>query len=559
MSGNDIAGGNQLKFRVKGWIDREIFANLMRFSDYKGRENGESLFEINYKKIRENGITLEEVLNTLKSLGDKVPPLSIQALENIIKGGNKITLYLENDEIVLKPNSYIKDLFVNLKEYLVYEREKKIFKVYPGKYFDLLKKAKDIGLEIENKTGLPDSLKMSKKINFKGELRNYQKEALESWKNNSSRGIIALPTGSGKTVIGAAAIAELGEMTLIITYTKEQLLQWMEMLKNFTDIPQSMIAAFYSEEKRIAPITISTYQTAFRHIKTLAYRFSLLVVDEVHHLPADKFKTIALGMYSPHRLGLSATVIREDGKHVELFPLMGGVIYYKTPQELVEKGFLSPYASYIVKVGLSKEEEEKYEKLKNIYKALTLGIPFAEVLKRAKSGDSRMAKALKIHNEMVQIYQKAKAKEEAVKKIVEQELKNGSKILVFTQYVEQAEKLGNMLGAPVLTGSTETKLRKKILEDFKKAQSGVLVLTTVGDEGLDIPDVNVGIIVAGTGSRRQFVQRLGRLLRPKPEKTAKLYEIVTKGTAEESLARKRKKLEIDSDEKEKKSKQTKLF
>jgi superfamily II DNA or RNA helicase len=187
-----------------------------------------------------------------------------------------------------------------------------------------------------------------------------------------------------------------------------------------------------------------------------------------------------------------------------------------------------------------------------------MGLSFNEVLKRAQRGDPRMGRALSIHSSMQQVFQKASAKEKAVKEIVERELGEKAKILVFTQYVEQAKKLGEILNAPVLTGEMDTKERSRILDEFKNVEKGVLVLTTVGDEGLDIPDVNVGIIVAGTGSRRQYVQRLGRLLRPRPGKTAKLYEIIVRGTAEEMQARRRRKLKEKSERKGDKG-QTTLF
>ncbi len=548
-----------IRYRVKGWLSREVFEELMKFSDYLGREEGESKFIINPRKAVENDLTLDDIIDTLRSLGDKLPETTIKLLEEKTGLRLKVTLLLEKDDIILKPHGYLGEYLEDLRKYMRYEKAKKRFKVYPGLLNELIEKLNSMNIEIEDRTGLPKTLPLEYKINFTGELRDYQEEALNKWLENKNKGIIALPTGSGKTIIGIAAIAKLSERTLIITYTKEQLRQWIEQIKNFTDLPGGLIAPFYSEEKRLAPITVSTYQTAFRHIKTLAYRYSLLIVDEVHHLPADKFKGIALGMYSPHRMGLSATVIREDGKHTELFPLMGGVVYYKTPQEMVEKGYLAPYSTFIIRVNLNEEEKKQYEKLRNIYKALTMGLPFKEVLARAQKGNSRMAKALSIHSDMKQIFQKAKAKEKAVKEIVEKELAQGAKILVFTQYIDQANRLGEILGAPVLTGGTEPKKRRKILEDFKEAKQGVLVMTTVGDEGLDIPDVNVGIIVAGTGSRRQFVQRLGRLLRPRPGKTAKMYEIIVRGTAEETQARKRRKLTLEQENTEKESKQKKLF
>jgi len=535
------------RLSVKGWLSSEEFSELLKFSDYRGaRPDGSREFVINLEKARSNGISIESVREAVSRLersgklseADSEPPSS--SAEKM-----RASLLLEGDRIVLRPNFFLKGLLGKPSEYLSYDKALKGYIVPPAKLFEVVEKLTSLGVEVEDRTSISKSLPLSFRVELKAELRDYQEEALNKWIENGRKGIIALPTGSGKTVIGIAAIAKVQERTLIITYTKEQLNQWIEMILNYTNIPRSMVSPFYSEEKKLAPITVSTYQTAFRYIRELSFRYSFLIVDEVHHLPADKFRTIALGMYSPVRMGLSATVIREDGRHVDLFPLMGGIVYYKTPQEMVDRGYLAPYETFIIRVRLTDEERAKYERLKESYKNITKGIPFKEVLARAQKGNPVMARALKIHNEMLQIYQKAKEKEKAVINLVKKELEAGSKILVFTQYVDQAEELGKMLGAKVLTGSTDSKERKKILEEFREAKSGVLVLTTVGDEGLDIPDVNVGIIVAGTGSRRQFVQRLGRLLRPRPGKVAKLYELVTSGTAEEAQMRKRKKLSLD--------------
>ncbi len=533
------------RYRVRGWVSREVFGKLIEFSDYLGREDGESKFVINPEKAEKNNITLEDIIDTLKSLTPQVSETVVNALEEYASRREKVILETEGGKFVIKPLTYLGEKFEAIRGLVRYDRRRKLFIVEPGVVRDVIEKLSSMGVSVEDRSGVPQSLPLPEKIEFTGKLRDYQEEALEKWINSNRRGIIALPTGSGKTIIGVAAIAKVSERTLVVTFTKEQLHQWIDKILELTTIDKTMISAFYSGEKRLAPITVTTYQTAFRNIELLAFRYSMLIVDEVHHLPADKFKRIALGMYSPCRMGLSATVIREDGRHTELFPLMGGIVYHKSPQELIDQGYLAPYSNFIVRVRLTEEERRKYEELRKIYRALAMDRPFTEIVKAAQRGDQLAAKALKVHSEFRQLVQKASHKEKAVKEIVERELARGSKIIVFTQYVDQAQRLGELLNAPVITGSVDDKKRKRILEEFRASSRGVLVITTVGDEGLDIPDANVGVIVAGTGSRRQFIQRLGRLLRPQEGKTARLYEIVVTGTPEEVQARKRKRISLE--------------
>jgi len=500
---------------------------------------------INPEKAEKNNIVLEDIIDILKSLTPQVSETVVNALEEYASRRERVILETEGGRFIIKPLTYLGEKFEAIRGLVRYDRRRKVFIVEPGVMRDVVEKLSSMGVSVEDRSGIPQSLPLPEKIEFTGKLRDYQEEALEKWINSNRRGIIALPTGSGKTIIGVAAIAKVSERTLVVTFTKEQLHQWIDKILELTTINKTMISAFYSGEKRLAPITVTTYQTAFRNIELLAFRYSMLIVDEVHHLPADKFKRIALGMYSPCRMGLSATVVREDGRHTELFPLMGGIVYHKSPQELIDKGYLAPYSNFIVRVRLTEEERRKYEELRKIYRALAMDRPFTEIVKAAQRGDQLAAKALKVHSELRQLVQKASQKEKAVKEIVERELARGSKIIVFTQYVDQARKLGELLNAPVITGSVDDKKRKRILEEFRASSRGVLVITTVGDEGLDIPDANVGVIVAGTGSRRQFIQRLGRLLRPQEGKTARLYEIVVTGTPEEAQARKRKRISLE--------------
>jgi len=246
-------------------------------------------------------------------------------------------------------------------------------------------------------------------------------------------------------------------------------------------------------------------------------------------------------------MGLSATPIREDGKHEELFPLLGGIVYYRSPAELAKMGYLAHYKIYTIKVRLTREEKKLFEDLRKQYRSLIGYSSFQEVLEAAKRGNEQAKKALRIHSQMRMLMARSKAKIDKAVEIAKRELSRGSKIIVFTQYVDQAKTISKALNAYLLTGEVPVDERKRVLRDFREATSGVLVVTTVGDEGLDIPDANVGIIVSGTGSRRQFIQRLGRLLRPKGgDVEARLYEIVLERTPEEAQARKRKKWDINN-------------
>ncbi|MEM2579610.1 MAG: DEAD/DEAH box helicase, partial [Desulfurococcaceae archaeon] len=414
--------------------------------------------------------------------------------------------------------------------------------VRPYKLMDLKELVVSRGYSIIDLEGLTVEKDLGVKLEFSGELRPYQREALDKWIENKFKGIIALPTGSGKTIVALAALAQASKRALIVTFTKEQMFQWKDMIAKFLNISRGYVGLFYGEDKSISQITISTYQSAYKNINVLGKYFSLLIVDECHHLPADKFKAIAVGCIAPYRLGLSATVVREDGRHTELFPLMGGVIYHKSASELSSMGYLAKFKVITVKVRPTKDEIDEYFELRKKYKSIVGDKRFDEVLELAKMGNAKAIEALRIHSKMRMLIAFSKSKIEKAVEIVREELEKGSKIIVFTQFVEQAKKLSQELNAGLLIGEMNSDERKKILSDFKASQSSVLVVTTVGDEGLDIPDANVGVIVSGTGSRRQFIQRLGRLLRPKGgDIEARLYEIVVEGTLDEFVARRRKK------------------
>ncbi len=532
-----------IRFYISKWLSREEYEDLLRISDYIGRINGKSVFRLNINKIMKEGLTYDDVLELIDTYGGYISEYNRNMLREELRERRSVEIYWENTRIILKPNFYLGDLYRKIKDKIEYDKRRRIFIIKPIYFFEVKNELERNNVYVIDRTGIPSEAKLYFSIKLKTSLRPYQEEALNKWLE-TKRGIIALPTGAGKTIIAIAAITLLGVRTLIVTFTKDQMFQWRDMFLKYTDITYDKIGLYYGDEKKLGPITITTYQTAYRHVARISPMFTLLVIDEVHHLPADKFKYIALNTIAPYRLGLSATVVREDGKHEELFPLMGGIVYWKNAGELASEGYLANYVIRTVYVDLTREEKKQLRELIILYRKFARGRKFQEILAAARKGDENAINALKIHSRIKQIVQKSREKIKAVEKIVNRELSRGSKIIIFTQYVDQAKEIAERLNALLLIGEMNSLERKKTLEKFRNMNKGVLVVTTVGDEGLDIPDANIGIIVTGTGSRRQFIQRLGRLLRREEGKeTAILYEIITRGSSEEYQAKKRKSIE----------------
>lgn len=541
-------------FKSKRWLENDEFKEILRVADYNGFEKGVGgVFVFNIDKALRNGYGLEDVLKLIEDYGLEIDSSSLEELKSLYNSLSILVMWNSSNGFVELhvPTSIDRRIKSVLREsgarFRGYSGDRVVYKLIPYKLWDLIGVLRGKGFEIIDRSGLLRDKKLPYKIELrKVELRPYQREALEAWIKNNGKGIVALPTGSGKTLIGIAAIAQTSLRTLIITYTREQMFQWREQIYKYTTAEPGLVGLIYSREKRLAPITITTYQSGFRNIKELSPFFDLLIVDEVHHLPADKFRYIAIHSISRYRMGLSATPVREDGRHEELFPLLGGIIYYRSAAELANMGYLARYRVLTIKVGLRKDEKKLFEDLRKTYKVLSGGRSFNEVLDSALKGDEKAKNALRIHNQMRMILAKSKSKIDKAVEIAEKEYRRGSKIIIFTQYIEQAKEIAEKLNAYLLTGEVPVEKRKRVLEEFKNRDNGILVVTTVGDEGLDIPDANVGIIVSGTGSRRQFIQRLGRILRPKPNGVeARLYEIVLEKTPEEYHARKRKRVDLD--------------
>lgn len=541
-----------ITLKTKRWLSEEEFKELLKISDYKGYGNGVSTFVFNFEKAVRNGYGYEDVVALINDLDVEIEGRDLEKIESMYRGV-RVKINWDNSSGCVRVDvpwfifNKLKDTLRRCKARFTYRDDKGVTYRVPPYYFrNLYGEMKYLGVEVEDPAGLMREKPLPETPILRNiALRDYQAEALEKWVENGYRGIIALPTGAGKTIVAIAALTKKPVRTLIVAYTREQMFQWRDSIVKYTNVDSRYIGLMYSEEKRISPITITTYQTGFRVINDISPNYGMLIIDEVHHLPADKFKHIVLHSLAEYMLGLSATPIREDGKHEELFPLMGGIVYYRSPSDLMKRGYLAKYKIVTVRVDLTEEERRTFEELRRRYRELAGLRRFEEVLEDAKRGDQKAIEALKINSEIRMLLSRSKAKVDAVAEIARKEIEKGSKIIVFTQYVDQAKEIARKLGAYLITGETSVDDRKTFLRKFREEPSGILVVTTVGDEGLDIPDANVGIIVSGTGSRRQFIQRLGRLLRPKKNDVeAVMYEVVLKKTMEEFQARRRKNLFI---------------
>ncbi|MFP3204075.1 MAG: DEAD/DEAH box helicase [Metallosphaera yellowstonensis] len=510
---------------------------LEGFSDYLGKETQGHKFVLNLKRATAHGLSSQEVLEILDKFGVQLSQEERRELQESLDFD--VFFELEGDKLIVRAKVDLSQVLKRFRVSIPYDRLRRRFVTHPYYYHILRRIFKSSSLRVR---GLDLSFS-NFQVGLNVELREYQREALDAWKRNGMRGVISLPTGAGKTLIGLGAIREAGSSTLIVTFTNEQLRQWLDSLKSsLSGTPK--VGIFYSKKKEISPITVTTYQSAIRHLKELSPSFKLLIIDEAHHLPAEKFKNIALGLVAPYRMALSATPFRSDGKHVELFRLMGGLVYYKPLEELVSRGYLANFRVIQVKLPLTVQERERYITLLTRFRSLSKGRMIRELVNALQKGDVEAAEALRVHNEMRMLTALTQAKLNKIREIVE--LNKEKKVVIFTQYVEHAETISRFLGSLLLTGKMSKGDRVRVLEEFKESKKGVLVLTTVGDEGLDIPDANVGIIVAGTSSKRQFIQRLGRLLRNSSgDKTAILYELITQGTSEEYQAKKRKSITME--------------
>jgi superfamily II DNA or RNA helicase len=389
-------------------------------------------------------------------------------------------------------------------------------------------------------------------------LRDYQQKALHNWIKAGKKGCIVLPTGAGKTVIGVKAIQVINSASLVVVPTIDLMDQWASVLSKY--IKNIKIGNLGGGLDDIQAITICTYDSAYIRAPNIGNKFALVIFDEVHHLAAPGYRSIAEQFASPFRLGLTATIEREDNLHRD-FPRLigGGIVFEAHPSDLAKNKHLSSFEIERRHVEMLPEEVEEYKRNFGIYQTnlikMGLKMNYSDsfrklIMMSGKSGIARQA--VLARNKAMDIALNSKSKIEELREILSEN--RGKKTIIFTQHNKLVYDISDKFLIPFITYKSTKAERQDALQGFKDGRYTTLVTSKVLDEGVDVPDAEIGIIVSGTGSSREFIQRLGRLLRPKPfsKSKAKLIEIISTGTREMATSAKRKKAfrKVDMEEQE---------
>jgi DNA excision repair protein ERCC-3 len=348
-------------------------------------------------------------------------------------------------------------------------------------------------------------------------LRPYQRQAADAFVASGS-GVVVLPCGAGKTMVAMAAMASVSSRTLVLVTNTVAARQWRAELLSHTSLGEEEIGEYSGERKEIRPITIATYQIIIKkrgaltpHMDALSNEdWGLIVYDEVHLLPAPVFRMTA-DIQSRRRLGLTATLVREDRKESDVFSLIGPKRFDVPWRDIEAQGYIAPASCTEIRVTLTEDERMSYA--------------LAEAQDRYRVGAT------------------ARSKLAVVASLCASALAAGEPTLVIGQYLDQLETLGTRLQAPVITGATSTAERERLFDAFRTGEIRLLVVSKVANFSIDLPEATVAIQVSGTfGSRQEEAQRLGRILRPKHDgRKAHFYSVVARDTNDQEFALRRQR------------------
>lgn len=373
-----------------------------------------------------------------------------------------------------------------------------------------------IGWPAEDRAGFTEGTPMTVALDTSTwELRGYQREAIDLF-DKSGAGVVVLPCGAGKTVVGIGAMVEGQSSTLILVTNSVSARQWRDEIIARTTLTAEDIGEYSGEKKEIKAVTIATYHIltakragAFAHLPLLdANNWGLIIYDEVHLLPAPVFKLTA-DLQARRRLGLTATLVREDGKEGDVFSLIGPKRFDAPWKEIEAQGFIAPARCVEVRVLLESDE--------------------------------RMDYAVATERQRFRIAATSPAKRPIISKLIAQH--PDDQILVIAQYLDQIDDVSDTLGLPTITGATPVDEREVLYDKFRSGEIRVLLVSKVANFSVDLPDASVAIQISGSfGSRQEEAQRLGRILRPKSDgRSAVFYTVVARDTVEQDFAQNRQR------------------
>ncbi len=475
-----------------------------------------------------SGMQAEEMISALEKYGKYGLPdnVSRDIIDYVGRYG-KVKLFKENGQLVLKSDDslLITEIENNkkIKAYIIGKVDDNTLAIDPGMRGHVKHALLKVGFPVEDLAGYVSGTPLEislRDTTVKGksfDLRGYQKDSVDIFYAAGSAaggsGVIVLPCGAGKTVVGMGVMDKLKCETLILTTNITAVKQWKEELLDKTTLGEDMVGEYTGEIKEIRPVTISTYQILthrkgkdvdFPHFKLFDSKdWGLIIYDEVHLLPAPVFRVTA-EIQAMRRLGLTATLVREDGLEEDVFSLIGPKKYDVPWKDMERQGWIASATCTEIRVPMD--------------------------------GQQRVEYAMSSTKEQFRIASENDNKYDVVEKILEKHAEDN--ILIIGQYINQLESLADKINAPIITGKTPTSDRLVLYDQFKAGKLKKLIVSKVANFAIDLPDANVAIQVSGTfGSRQEEAQRLGRILRPKSDQSqAHFYSIVTKETKDEEYA-----------------------
>lgn len=424
--------------------------------------------------------------------------------------------------------------------FLLFDERVSLWRAHASDYAPLMRALYAAKIEVRDHARAYTELDISLHNGFKP--MSHQANALNAWLKAHGRGLVVMPTGSGKSYLAVLAILAVKRSALVIAPTIDLVQQWASSLQKFLGIEIGMLGG---GSKEIKDVTVSTYDSAVIFMEYIGAKFGMVIFDECHHLPGPVNRLAASMSIAPYRLGLTATPEREDGGESVIFQLVGPKVYEVFIDEL-EGRVLSPYETHRVAVELSPEEADEYDASRKIYTDFIRanGINFKErdgwsqfIMLAARRPNGRAA--MNAYLKQRAIARCGKGKLQMIWQILIRH--KGERTIIFTADNDAAYAIGNHFCFPVITHKTKVGERKEFLDRFRSGDYRVMVTSKVLNEGVDVPEAAVGIVVSGSGSSREHVQRLGRILRASEGKQAVLYELVSEGTSEIHVSERRRK------------------